>query len=157
MKKLSYLFLVLLSLSFVACSSDDSSSNNNNSNDDLYLKFTVNDVNYDFDPETLTSLQKLIMGQSDINNVTTRLSLWMPETPTVGSHAITDDTPTDLNIATLHNAAFYVGDDTYDAISGTLVITELTSDIVKGTFSFVAEDINGATVTLSNGSFRANR
>ena len=41
MKKLSYLFLVLLSLSFVACSSDDSSSDNNNSSDDLYLKVGV--------------------------------------------------------------------------------------------------------------------
>lgn len=97
------------------------------------------------------------MGQQDINNVTTRLSLWMPVTPTVGSHAITDDTPTDTNLGTLHNASFYVGDDTYDGVSGTLVITELTSDIVKGTFSFVAEDFNGATVTASNGSFRANR
>lgn len=158
MKKLSYLFLVLFSLSFVACSSDDSSNdNNNNATDDLYLKFTVNGVNYDFEPETLTSLQKLIMGLQETNNVTTRLSLWMPVTPTVGSHTITDDTPTDANIGTLHNAAFYVGDDSYDAISGTLVITELTDDIVKGTFSFVAEDINGATVTVSNGSFRANR
>lgn len=154
MKKLSFLFLVLFSLSFVACSSDDSSGS---SDSELYLKFTVNGVNYDFDPETLTSLQKLIMGYKETNAITTRLSLWMPVTPTVGSHTITDDTPTDANIATLHNAAFYVGDDTYEAISGTLVVTELTTDIVKGTFSFVAEDINGVTVTVSNGSFRANR
>lgn len=97
------------------------------------------------------------MGYKETNAITTRLSLWMPVTPTVGSHTITDDTPTDANIATLHNAAFYVGDDTYEAISGTLVVTELTTDIVKGTFSFVAEDINGVTVTVSNGSFRANR
>ncbi len=158
MKKLSYLFLVLLSLSFVACSSNDSSNDeNNNTNDELYLKFTVNGVNYDFDPETLTSLQKLIMGQKDINNITTRLSLWMPVTPTVGSHSITDDTPTDANLTTLHNAAFYVGNNTYEAVNGTLIVTELGSNYVKGTFNFVAEDINGVTVTVSNGSFRANR
>lgn len=154
MKKLSFLFLVLFSLSFVACSSDDSSGS---SDSELYLKFTVNGVNYDFEPETLTSLQKMIMGQQDINNVTTRLSLWMPVTPIVGSHAITDDTPTDANIATLHNAAFYVGDDTYDAISGTLVVTEMDSEYLKGTFTFTGEDENGATVSVTNGSFRAYR
>lgn len=157
MKKLSYIIFALFSLILVACSSDDSSSNNNNSTDELYLKFTVNGQNYDFEPETLNSLQKLIMGQKETSSIITRLSLWMPSTPTIGSHNITDDTPSDANITTLHNAEFYVGDDTYTATSGTIVITELNSDIVKGTFNFVAEDINGVTVSVTNGSFRADR
>ena len=155
MKKLSYLFLVLFSISFSGCSSDSSSSSN--VDNDLYIKFTLNGLNYDLEPETITSLQKLIAGDQDVNNIFTRLSLWMPVTPTVGSHPITDAIPTDANLGTLHNAELWMGDATYDAISGTLVVTELTSDIVKGTFNFVAEDSNGVTVSVTNGSFRADR
>lgn len=154
MKKLSFLFLVLFSLSFVACSSDDSSRS---SDSELYLKYTVNGANYDFEPATITSLQKLIMGEQEISSVYNRISLWMPVTPTVGSHTITDETPNDTNLDTLHNAELWVGDATYTATSGTLVITELNDDYVKGTFTFTGEDENGVTISVTNGSFRAYR
>jgi hypothetical protein len=114
-------------------------------------------VNYDFDPETITSLQKLIAGDQEVATVFTRLSLWMPVTPTVGSHAITDDTPTDANIGTLHNADLWIGDATYTATSGTLVVTEIDSEYIKGTFSFTGDDGNGVTISVTNGSFRAFR
>lgn len=156
MKKLSYLFLVLFSLSFIACSSDDDSSGDGGE-DSLYIKYTVNGVNYDFEPATITSLQKLIMGEQEINSVYNRISLWMPVTPTVGSHAITDETPNDTNLETLHNAELWVGDSTYTATSGTLVVTEMDSEYLKGTFTFTGEDENGATVSVTNGSFRAYR
>lgn len=154
MKKLSYLFLVLFSLSFIACSSDDDSSGDGGE-DSLYIKYTVNGVNYDFEPATITSLQKLIMGEQEINSVYNRISLWMPVTPTVGSHAITDETPNDTNLETLHNAELWVGDATYTATSGTLVVTEMDNEYLKGTFTFTGEDENGATVSVTNGSFRA--
>lgn len=154
MKKLSYLFLVLFSISFIACSSDSSSSSNG---DQLYIKFTVNGVNYDLEPETITSLQKLISGSQEVNTIFTRLSLWMPVMPTVGSHAITDDAPSDSNIATLHNADLWVGDDTYTATTGTLVVTEIDNEYIKGTFTFTGDDGNGVMVTVTNGSFRATR
>ena len=157
MKKLSYLFLVLFSLSFIACSSDDDSSGDGGGDNSLYIKYTVNGVNYEFEPATITSLQKLIMGEQEINSVYNRISLWMPVTPTVGSHAITDETPNDTNLETLHNAELWVGDATYTATSGTLVITELNDDYVKGTFTFTGEDENGVTISVTNGSFRAYR
>lgn len=157
MKKLSYLFLVLFSLSFIACSSDDNSSGDGGGDNSLYIKYTVNGVNYEFEPATITSLQKLIMGEQEINSVYNRISLWMPVTPTVGSHAITDETPNDTNLETLHNAELWVGDATYTATSGTLVVTEMDNEYLKGTFTFTGEDENGATVSVTNGSFRAYR
>lgn len=155
MKKIACLFLALITLSFSACSSD--SSSDGNQTDDLYLKFTYNGQQYDFEPETITSLQKLIAGDQEVNSVFTRLSLWMPVTPTVGSHPVTDDTPTDANIGTLHNAELWVGDNTYTGTSGTIVITELDAEYVKGTFTFTGTTDTGATVSITNGSFRANR
>ena len=157
MKKLSYLLLVLFSLSFAACSSDDDSSGNggNNQDDELYIRFTVNGQSYDFEPATITSLQKHIMGDEDVNDVYTRISLWMPVNPTLGSHAITDDFPSDDNLDTLYNAEVWLGDDTIEATSGTLIITELDEEYIKGTFSFTGTNENGQTVTITNGSFRA--
>lgn len=155
MNKIAGVFLALISICFSSCSSD--SSSNGNQSDTLYLKFTYNGQQYDFEPETITSLQKLIAGDQEVNTVFTRLSLWMPVTPTLGTHTITDDTPTDANIGTLHNSELWVGDDTYVGTSGTIVITELDSEYVKGTFSFTGTMDTGLTVAITNGSFRASR
>jgi hypothetical protein len=152
MKKLSYLLLVLISMSFLACSSDDNSSN---SDAELYLKFSLNGVQYDFEPETLTSMQILIRGDQQVGGVYNSISLWMPTAPAVGSHPITDAFPSDANIATLYNANVWVGSEIVDASSGTMVITEVGEDFVEGTFSFSGTNNNGTTATVTNGSFRA--
>ncbi|KIX22061.1 hypothetical protein SY27_05170 [Flavobacterium sp. 316] len=154
MKKLSYIFLILITLSFASCSSDDSS---NNGESELYIKYTFNSVSYDFEPTTITSLQKLIMGEKEINSVYNRISLWMPTNPSLGSHEITDETPTNNNLETLHNAELWVGNDTYTATSGTIVVTEINDEYIKGTFTFTGDDGNGTTVSVTDGSFRAYR
>lgn len=156
MKKLSCLLFVLFSLSFVACSSDDAASPDiNNPDETLFIKYTLNGQQYDFEPETLTSLQILVRGDGQVNGVYNSISLWMPTEPSVGSHPITDEFPTDSNIATLHNANVWVGDEIVDASSGTMVITEVGDEYVEGTFSFSGTNDNGTTANVTNGSFRA--
>lgn len=153
MKKFLSILLVVVSASFIGCSSDDSS--NGGADEALFLKFTYNGKQYNLEPATITSLQKLIIGNEEVNNVQTGLSLWMPENPTVGSHAITDETPTDANLTTLHNASLSIGDFMYEANTGTLVITKITDDYISGTFSFIITDENGVSTAVSNGSFKA--
>lgn len=152
MKKLATLLLVVIATSMIGCSSDDSGGN---TEEGFYLKFTYSGKQYFFEPQTGTSLQTVIMGMEDVNDVQTRLSLYLPENPSVGTFEITNDTPTDQNLATVHNAILTVGDANYAATSGTLKITSLTEDIIKGTFSFTATDDNGVVVTVTNGSFTA--
>jgi len=147
------LVLVVIATTFAGCSSDYGGGS---TQDGLYLKCTYEGQQYNFEPETLTSLQKLIMGMKDVNDIHTRLSLWMPENPTTGTFNITDDTVTDANLNTLHNAILYVGDATYDGITGTMVITSVTDQYVIGTFSFSAVDANGVTVEVTSGSFKAD-
>ncbi|WP_130735941.1 hypothetical protein [Flavobacterium sp. J27] len=154
MKKVSQFFLILISLTIASCSSDDSS---NNGDDALYIRYTFNNVSYDFEPTTITSLQKHIMGEKEINTVYNRISLWMPTNPSLGSHEITDETPTSSNLETLHNAELWVGNDTYTATSGTIVVTEINEEYIKGTFTFTGDDGNGTSVSVTNGSFRAYR
>lgn len=153
MKKLVSILLVVLSISFVGCSSDDSSGGS--LNDGLYLKFTLEGKNYNFEPTTGTSLQKVIFGNENVNDVITSMFIVMPENPSVGTFSISDATPTDDNIATLHSANLSVENASYDGISGTLKITSITDEYIKGTFSFTAEDFDGATVEITNGSFKA--
>jgi hypothetical protein len=157
MKKLSCVLLVLFSLSFFACSSDDASSDNNTNNPEeaLYLKFTRNGVQYDFEPETLTSLQILVRGDQEVAGVYSSISLWMPKTPSVGSYPITDAFPNEFNITTLYNANVWVGDEIVDASSGTIVITEVGDNYVEGTFNFSGTNNNETTAIVTDGSFRA--
>ena len=153
MKKFLSILLVVVSASFIGCSSDDSS--NGGSEEALFLKFTYNGQQFNLEPATITSLQKLIIGNEEVNNVQTGLSLWMPENPSVGSYTITDETPSDANLSTLHNASLSIGDSMFEASTGTLVITQITDDYISGTFSFSGTDENGVSAAVTNGSFKA--
>ena len=160
MKKIFSLVFMLCAFSFVSCSSDDATTDQPIVNPDpidttLYLKFSANGQAYSFEPETIGSLRKLIMGGIMENDSYTRLSLWMPVNPTIGTHQLVDATVTDANINTLYTADFWIGDDVFDATSGTVTITEIDSEYIKGTFSFTGTKDGGATTTISNGSFRA--
>ncbi|WP_432670177.1 hypothetical protein [Flavobacterium sp. SM2513] len=152
MKKLVTLVLVVIATTFAGCSSDDGGGS---TQDDLYIKFTYEGQQYNFEPATITSGQKLIDGMEDVNDIQTRLSLRMPENPTTGTFNITDETVTDTNLNTLHSGILYVGDATYDGVTGTMIITSVSEEYVIGTFSFSGEDENGVTVAVTNGSFKA--
>lgn len=157
MKKLSFLFFALITISLMGCSSDDDSSGGGNQDNTFYLRYTLNGVNYDFEPETLTSLRTLIFGSGTVNNDFSRISLWLPNEPTIGSHEITGEFVSDENVDTLYSADVWIADEVIDATSGTLVITELGDGYVKGTFSFTATNDEGTTATITNGTFRAIR
>lgn len=153
MKKLVTILLVVLSISFVGCSSGDSSGDP--LNDGNSLKFTYKGQIYNFEPSTGTSLQKVIVGSEDVNDVITTLFLEMPENPSVGTFSISNATPTDANLATLHGANLSVNDISYRGKSGTLKIISITPDFITGTFNFTGENQNGVSVEITNGSFKA--
>lgn len=119
-----------------------------------YIRFTVNGQSYDFEPSTLTSLSKLIMGVDNHNDINTRISLWMPLDANLGSHDITNQTTSEY-----YNADVWLGDDKYTSTSGTLTITEIVTEdedeYILGTFNFTGVNFTGETVTVTNGSFRA--
>ena len=152
MKKLISVLMIVLSISLVGCSSDDSGGS---TGDSLYLKFSFEGQNYNFEPSTLTSLQKVILGNEDVNDVITTLVLEMPENPSVGTFTISDATPTDANLATLHGANLSIDNATYRGNGGSLKITSVTDEYIIGTFNFTGVDENGAAFTVTNGSFKA--
>ncbi len=162
MKKLASLVIVLFSLALTSCSSDDSSSTvppviDEPQVEQLHIKFKLNNDQYSFEPSTLLSLQRNIMGESYVNDVFKGISLWMPVTPTVGTHPITDATPTDANIASLYNVEVWIADTRYPADAGSMIITEVSTEFVKGTFTCSGTDETGQPFTIINGSFKADR
>lgn len=152
MKKLVTLVLVVIATTFAGCSSDDGGGSTQS---DLFIKFTVDGQQHNFDPSTFTTLQKVILGAGVQNNIQTSINLWMPASPSINSYQITNDTPTDTNLNILSNAIIIVDEVTYEATSGSLVITSVTQDYVEGKFSFTAVDENEATISVTGGSFKA--
>lgn len=164
MTKVRLLLLVLFSLSLNACSSDDSSTPNptppiveDPQTAPLHIKFKLNSEEFSFEPYTLTTLQRHIIGEENINDMYHRISIWTPVTPTVGGHEVSDATPTDANLDTLYSITFYVDDRTYTANQGTISITEVSNQFIKGTFICTGTDDTGAPFTITDGSFKADR
>ena len=152
MKKITAILLTLCFFTLSSCSSDDPAPANNEA--ELYIRFAANGQQFSFEPETIGSIKKLIMGNKFENNVVSRISLWMPTNPTIGTHAFVDDTSDDIsNIA--YTADFWQGMDVYDATAGSITITSIDGEYIKGTFNFTGTNSNGATTTVSNGTFRA--
>lgn len=147
-KKTAMLFvLAVASAISVNCSSDSSSSSSN-----FYLKCKVNGVLIEFnDPVVLNSLAKSITGNDA--DTSQMLTLFTPLAVTPGTYTITDE-PSNENS---YGGSFSdFAEDVYtDNETGTLVITQVTADVIKGTFSFTGDDGNGGTVTVTDGSFRA--
>lgn len=130
------------------CSSDGGSSSSSN----FYLKCKVNGTWVEFaDPMVINSLAKSITGSdAETSQVVT---LFTPLNVPTGTHPITDEPS---------NADSYAGsfsdynEEVYsDNETGTIIITEVNAEVIKGTFTFSGDDGNGGTITVTEGSFRA--
>jgi hypothetical protein len=149
-KSIAMLVLVVAASLSVNCSSDSNGSGDSG----FYLRCKINGVQFESsDPFVINSLAKSITAQSDNANVQETLTLWTPLAVTVGTHSITDE-PSNVD----SYGASYSNFDTDDSAptpSGTMTITEVNADVIKGTFSFTSPNSNGGTITVTEGTFRA--
>lgn len=149
MKKIMLLLVSVTMVTLSSCSSDGDS----NTNPDTFIKFKVDGVAYNYDPETLTSLKKLITGRVGEGATYREVSLWMPAEPTVGAHAIVDDPTSGPTTYTAIYASDF--DNSYDATSGTVTITSIDDNYIRGTFSYTV-DTGGTPIVISEGEFVAD-
>lgn len=153
MKNLKITLLAIVALVTFSCSDDDD-NNNNGGSDATYVNYRVNGEQINIDePATITSLSTLVTAMEGDGANMRSISLWMPNDASVGTHEITEE---DLqNLTNSYTASIMMDEDTeIEATSGTLTITEMGSEYMKGTFSFTGE-LNGTTYTVTNGEFRA--
>ncbi|WP_300567919.1 hypothetical protein [Flavobacterium sp.] len=150
MKKLLLLSVSILMVTLTACSGSDS----NDDTPTTFIKFKVDGVAYNYEVETLTSLKKLITGRVGEGASYREVSLWMPVEPTVGAHTIVDDPSSADDTYTAIYAPNF--DNRYDATSGTVTITSIDDNYIKGTFSYTV-DTGGTPIVISEGEFIADK
>ena len=153
MKNLLKLSVILVATLFMGCSNDDNNNNGGGGNegDEIYMKFTAEGSNFNIaGPATLSSLSTTITAYQGMDATFIRVGLWMPNDVTVGTYAITNEPNADFS------AEYYSGDMTAEATTGTLVITSIGAEYIKGTFTFTAVGLGGeGTFEVTNGTFRA--
>lgn len=150
-----FIFFIAIQ-SGVSCSSssDDSSSNNNPTAN--FIKFRYNNTDYNFPtPDTFDDTKKEVRGDQGINLQYKKISLWLPTDVTTGVHNVTVD-PLNDNSYEIHfvsqSEGLYL-----DGSTGTINITSITSTLITGTFECTGTDANDDPITISSGSFQANR
>lgn len=156
MKLLALPFLLFMMLFIVSCSDDDDNSNDNTNPDldTLFIKFTHDGTMYDYeDPETINSLAKAISYNTFDGNDAIQIVLYMPLNPVVGTHLMTDE-PSNVESYGARYTNQVTGIE-MTATTGTMIISEVTDEFVKGTFAFSGPNEDGSTVQVSNGSFTA--
>ncbi|MDI1316974.1 hypothetical protein [Flavobacterium sp.] len=150
MKKIKLVLVAIVAVLTFSCSSDSSSSNNNN--DSTYIKFKVNGTQVNLiEPSTITSLMASISASEDLGTDIRSIFFTIPVDVTLGAHAITDASPSDL---TAYSVNYSLGDTYVTATSGTMTVTSIGAEYMEGTFSFTGVD-NGTTYNITEGAFRA--
>ena len=151
MKKLARIAFVLVAIMGMSCSSDDDAGS---SSDEMYLRWTQGGTSYDIeDPATVSSLSTVITASQGTDASMRMLSLWMPNNATVGTHPIVHSNGSQIDV---YSANLSIGSDVMvDSASGTITITSIDDEYIKGTFSFTGTDADGLPYTITNGSFRA--
>lgn len=142
--------VLLLGLPFTSCSSDDDSSDNTN-NTGYYINFKLNGEQINITGEdnvyVANTLAKGIIGDDVTNQHFIRL--FVPLDVTTGTFIITG------SVADDYTATYTDGEFSTDNESGTITITEVNADVIRGTFSFTGE-FNGENMSITDGEFRAN-
>lgn len=151
MKHFRIVLLALVAGFTFSCSSDDNGSSA--TSDDMYINFKLNGELVEMvDPATISTLSSVIAGDKGEGDMFRYIGLWMPNEPTVGSHAITVSNPSDLDEYTVD---VQIGNDiSFEAESGTMTITSIDAEYIEGTFSFTGE-YEGTTYNVTEGEFRA--
>ncbi len=152
-KKTFFLFIVILTSLLIntSCNSDDDNDTTPVA-DTFYIKFKANGVQQNFTDITIVnSLSKAIIGNDE--NQTKTVVITVPLNVTAGTYTITDE-PSNVDSYGILYSSDSESISTSNAI-GTLVITEVNANIIKGTFNFTAEntDSGPATITVIEGEF----
>lgn len=150
----TFLAVFFIAATTISCSEDDIPPLAFDDLGEMHMKFTYNGTVFNsYDPITTNLDRKTIDATYGTGAGERTITLVMPLEPTVGTHFF--EAPTDVDVY----AAYFTsapGDVQILADSGTITITHVTSDYIKGTFNFSGP--NGpVTVNITEGSFMAEK
>lgn len=152
----TFLAVLFIALTTVSCSEDEVVAFfPGDELGELRMNFKYNGTLYNItDPITYNAANKTIDGAYSSGVNLKRITLFMPLTPTIGTHFVTDS-PSDVNA---YGAYFISTAGNVDMLAngGLITITTITDDYIKGTFSFSGQN-GAATVEVTEGDFLADR
>ncbi|HEY0091429.1 MAG TPA: hypothetical protein VGB43_02990 [Flavobacterium sp.] len=152
MKKIQLAAMAIIALLTFSCSDDNDNPTPVPVNDDTYIEFKINGTQVNMDePGTITSLMASISATKDEGADIRAIVLTIPVDATEGTHTITDASPSDL---TAYSAHYSMGDVSFNASSGTMVISDIGAEYMEGTFTFTGE-YEGVTYNVTEGKFSA--
>ena len=152
MIKISTILIAFYLFKLKSCSSDKPVSVDETTV--VYRKFFSHIINYIIlQLKRLHLSKKLINGYIIANESIARLLLWMPVSPSIGTLQLQNLSATNSNIAILYSGSFWLEDDVFLDITGSIPISAFDSDYIKGTFSCTGTTSDGATITISKGTF----
>jgi hypothetical protein len=150
MKKLVLIPLFsMLFLMISSCSkSDDAKTAETPTTSAKFIKLKCNGTQYDFaNPEMLNSNARSLLGFTTNEK---RITIFVPLNVTPGTYQITDS-PSNVNAYQVSLAINALGFDGY-ATSGSMTITSVSGNNVKGTFACKIPNI-GLVFDITEGSF----
>jgi hypothetical protein len=157
MKKLKFnllALLVVIGLGMSSCSSDDS---NDSQDPETFIRYSIDGTNFNYEDNiaTVGSNNITINGQNGLSEDDdySFMSIWFPLGFTTGTYDFSGDFFQDGDYKL--NAEINVLDVDDWATLGSVTITSISSDYIRGTFTATVPDNNGGTVTIENGEFKA--
>jgi hypothetical protein len=128
----------------------DPTENPNPNPSATYMKATIDGTVVNFTTASTITVGQLTTFQGVNSNPAYALQLTFADNSIIAE----GNFPTNLEIGV--NALFAVGEVVYSSVedSGSIVITDITSGIATGTFSFTVENPDGETKTITAGEFK---
>jgi hypothetical protein len=137
-----------------SCSLDDS---NDSQDPETFIRYSIDGTNFNYEDNiaTVGSNNITINGQNGLSEDDdySFMSIWFPLGFTTGTYDFSGDFFQDGDYKL--NAEINVLDVDDWATLGSVTITSISSDYIRGTFTATVPDNNGGTVTIENGEFKA--
>ena len=157
MKKLKFnllAVLVIIGLGMSSCSSDDDS--NDAQELETFIRFSINGTNFQYENiATVESSNVTVNGQNGLSEDDdySFASIWFPLGFTAGTYDFSGDFFQDGDYKLNFESNSLNVDDW--ATSGSVTITSINSEFIRGTFTATVTDGDGGAVVIENGEFKA--
>lgn len=158
MKKLKFNLLVVLTiigLGLSSCSSDDDSGGSQEP--ETFIRFTIDGVDFAYEDNVATaeSLNVTINAQNGLSEDDdySFMSIWFPVDFSEGTYDFSGDFFQDGDYKLNFESNSLNVEDW--ATSGSVTITSIDSEFIRGSFTGTVPANGGGTITIENGEFKA--
>ncbi len=151
-KLFTFLFLMVIALTFTSCSEDDDSNSEDVS---TFIRFTIDGTDYDFGNIISAESLSLTLNGNNGEGLTdpgdTQISIFLPVEPVEGTFDFQGTFDGDHKLSFSSES---LGFDFDFAEDGSITITEISDDFIEGTFTATITSEDDTTINITSGTFK---